>query len=294
MSDKIKTLLIRTLSGVVLFAVVIGALIWSPFSFGALLLVILIGGMWEFYRMARREQVEPLKWMGLVFGVLLFAVNFLLMRAMNDLSWTSVAVAYLLLLLPAFILLIPLMFVCELFLHRPHPSTDIGVTLAGIFYVAVPLSLMLYVPCLMKDRMGWYPEIFLVYIFIIWANDVFAYLVGISIGRHRLYERISPNKSWEGFFGGIVGAVAMGCAAAWFFGDSYWVWGGFALVAAISGVLGDLVESMFKRSAGVKDSGNILPGHGGWLDRFDALIFSVPFVVVYLIIMHFLLTPSTL
>lgn len=294
MSDKIKTLLIRTLSGVVLVAVVIGALIWSPFSFGLLLLVILIGGMWEFYRMARREQVEPLKWMGLVFGVLLFAVNFLLMRAMNDLSWTSVAVAYLLLLLPVFILLIPLMFVCELFLGRPHPSTDIGVTLAGIFYVAVPLSLMLYIPCLMKDRMGWYPEIFLVYIFIIWANDVFAYLVGISIGRHRLYERISPNKSWEGFFGGIVGAVAMGCAAAWFFNDSYWVWGGFALVAAISGVLGDLVESMFKRSAGVKDSGNILPGHGGWLDRFDALIFSVPFVVVYLIIMHFILTASTL
>ena len=123
----------------------------------------------------------------------------------------------------------------------------------------------------------------LFYVFIIWANDVFAYLVGMSIGKHRLCERLSPKKSWEGFFGGIIGAVAMGLVAAYVQDGNYWVWAGLALVAAVTGVLGDLVESMFKRAAGVKDSGTLIPGHGGVLDRFDAMLLSAPFVFVYML-----------
>ena len=119
--------------------------------------------------------------------------------------------------------------------------------------------MMAYLPLLTGEG-GWNPWVILAYIFIIWANDVFAYLVGVSVGRHHLYERISPNKSWEGFFGGIVGAIAMGCLAAWWLDGSYWLWCCLAAIAAVSGVLGDLIESMFKRAAGVKDSGNILPG----------------------------------
>jgi phosphatidate cytidylyltransferase len=125
------------------------------------------------------------------------------------------------------------------------------------------------------------------YIFIIWANDVFAYLFGITLGKHRLFERISPKKSWEGFFGGLLGAMAMGYVAAVVLDGNTYIWIGLALVAALSGVFGDLVESLFKRSVGVKDSGNIIPGHGGWLDRFDALIFSLPFVFIYLAIVTF-------
>lgn len=285
MSDKIKNLLIRTLSGAVLAVVVIGAVLWSQWSFGALLLVILVGSMWEFYRMARREEVYPLKWLGLTVGVLLFAVSFLLSVSTQCVALMPRLASLVIWLLPAFLLLVPLMFVCELFLRRARPASDIGVTLGGLFYVAVPLSLMAYLPLLIEGT-AWNPWVILFYIFIIWANDVFAYLVGVSIGRHHLYERISPNKSWEGFFGGIIGAIAMGCAAAWWLESSYWLWGCLAAIAAVSGVLGDLIESMFKRAAGVKDSGNILPGHGGWLDRFDALIFSVPFVVAYLVLVH--------
>ena len=203
-----RNLLVRTLSGAVLTVVVVGAVLWSQWSFGVLLLAILVGGMWEFYRMARREDIYPLKWLGLVTGTALFVASFLLAVSAEQVALLPRALSVLLWLLPVFILLIPLMFVCELFLKRARPAADVGATLGGVFYVAVPLSMMAYLPLLTGEG-GWNPWVILAYIFIIWANDVFAYLVGVSVGRHHLYERISPNKSWEGFFGGIVGAIAL-------------------------------------------------------------------------------------
>ena len=282
MSEKMRNLLVRTLSGAVLTIVVVGAVLLSQWSFIALLLVILIGGMWEFYRLARREDTVPLRWLGLAGGVALLAASTLLVF-----TWTDSSLLVCLLLFLFFMLLIPMMFVCELCLKRQRPAADIGVTLAGIFYVALPLSMFLLLP-IQIDGSAWNPWVILFYIFIIWTNDICAYLVGMTLGRHRLYPRISPNKSWEGFFGGIVGAIGMGLLAAWIMEADYLLWGVLAAIAAMSGVLGDLIESMFKRAAGVKDSGNILPGHGGWLDRFDALIFSVPFVFVFLILLQIL------
>ena len=282
MSEKMRNLLVRTLSGAVLTIVVVGAVLLSQWSFIALLLVILIGGMWEFYRLARREDTVPLRWLGLAGGVALLAASTLLVF-----TWTDSSLLVCLLLFLFFMLLIPMMFVCELFLKRQRPAADIGVTLAGIFYVALPLSMFLLLP-IQIDGSAWNPWVILFYIFIIWTNDICAYLVGMTLGRHRLYPRISPNKSWEGFFGGIVGAIGMGLLAAWIMEADYLLWGVLAAIAAMSGVLGDLIESMFKRAAGVKDLGNILPGHGGWLDRFDALIFSVPFVFVFLILLQIL------
>ena len=105
------------------------------------------------------------------------------------------------------------------------------------------------------------------------------------MGRHKMCERLSPKKSWEGFVGGLLGSLAVGALAACILEESYGVWMGLALIVSLSSVLGDLVESMFKRDAGVKDSGNILPGHGGILDRFDAFILSVPFAFIYLLFM---------
>jgi phosphatidate cytidylyltransferase len=178
------------------------------------------------------------------------------------------------------------MFICELYRKSETPIANIAASITGAMYVALPMSLLLIVPMLLGNG-EWNPWIMICYIFIIWANDVFAYLFGITLGRHRLFERISPKKSWEGFFGGLLGAMAMGWVAATVLQASVPMWVGMALVAAISGVLGDLVESMMKRSVDVKDSGNIIPGHGGWLDRFDALILSAPFAFVYLCVMMF-------
>ena len=277
-----KNLMVRSLSGLVLVAVFVGAVLGSQWSFGALLLLILVGGQTEFYKLARETGLSPQRWMGLAVGVLLFALNFIVFRQFSR-SVTDEAGGAVLYLLLYIGLLLPTLFVCELFRRSATPLANLGATLLGVLYVAVPLSLLLYVPVLAGDGV-WRPETVLCYIFIIWANDVFAYLVGMTFGRHRLCERLSPKKSWEGFFGGLAGAVATGLAAAYALDANYWVWGGLALVASLSGVAGDLVESMFKREAGVKDSGQVIPGHGGVLDRFDALLLSAPYVFLYLLL----------
>ncbi len=279
---KMKNLMVRTLSGLVLVAVFVGAVLGSQWSFGALLLLILVGGQTEFYKLARETGLSPQRWMGLAVGVLLFALNFIVFRQFSR-SVTDEAGGAVLYLLLYIGLLLPTLFVCELFRRSATPLANLGATLLGVLYVAVPLSLLLYVPVLAGDGV-WRPETVLCYIFIIWAIDVFAYLVGMTFGRHRLCERLSPKKSWEGFFGGLAGAVATGLAAAYALDANYWVWGGLALVASLSGVAGDLVESMFKREAGVKDSGQVIPGHGGVLDRFDALLLSAPYVFLYLLL----------
>ena len=279
---KMKNLMVRTLSGLVLVAVFVGAVLGSQWSFGALLLLILVGGQTEFYKLARETGLSPQRWMGLAVGVLLFALNFIVFRQFSR-SVTDEAGGAVLYLLLYIGLLLPTLFVCELFRRSATPLANLGATLLGVLYVAVPLSLLLYVPVLAGDGV-WRPETVLCYIFIIWANDVFAYLVGMTFGRHRLCDRLSPKKSWEGFFGGLAGAVATGLAAAYALDANYWVWGGLALVASLSGVAGDLVESMFKREAGVKDSGQVIPGHGGVLDRFDALLLSAPYVFLYLLL----------
>ena len=279
---KMKNLMVRTLSGLVLVAVFVGAVLGSQWSFGALLLLILVGGQTEFYKLARETGLSPQRWMGLAVGVLLFALNFIVFRQFSR-SVTDEAGGAVLYLLLYIGLLLPTLFVCELFRRSATPLANLGATLLGVLYVAVPLSLLLYVPVLAGDGV-WRPETVLCYIFIIWANDVFAYLVGMTFGRHRLCERLSPKKSWEGFFGGLAGAVATGLAAAYALDANYWVWGGLALVASLSGVAGDLVESVFKREAGVKDSGQVIPGHGGVLDRFDALLLSAPYVFLYLLL----------
>ena len=279
-----RNLLVRAASGVVLFGVVLGAILWSKWSFAALLLAIIVGGQIEFYRMAQKAGYWPQRAMGVVSGVLIFIVAFAMMWLFDKSS--ELDSRYLMItggLVLYIILLLPMMFICELFRKSATPIANIATSLMGVVYVAMPLSLLLFIPLLLGGG-EWQPWTLLFYIFIIWSNDVFAYLFGITLGKHRLFERISPKKSWEGFVGGLIGAMGMGYLAAVITGGDLVEWIGMALIAAITGVFGDLVESLFKRSVDVKDSGQVIPGHGGWLDRFDALLLSVPFAFIYLVI----------
>lgn len=289
MNDKLKNFIVRTLSGVVMLAVVLGAILASEWSFIALMAVITLGGIWEFYNFAQKAGYQPMKLLGLFGGMMIFAIaiSLFVLFATKDSTNDSLFAIIFGMAIITLLLLVPLMFICELYRKSPTPIANIGSTLMGMLYVAFPLSLLILIPALLGNGV-WNPWIVIFYIFIIWANDVFAYLFGITLGRHRLFERISPKKSWEGFFGGLLGAMAMGYVASLVLEADAMTWIGLALVAAIAGVFGDLVESLFKRSVNLKDSGNFIPGHGGWLDRFDALIFSAPFAFVYVIFITFI------
>ena len=278
MSDKMRNLIVRTLSGAVLLAIVLGAAYGGPYAYGALLLLIVVVGMWEFFNIAAATGARPHRTLGLTAGVVLFLTCFMQWaNPMNDNLGAELLVSGVL----YFSALLPLCFIVELFHDSETPLRNVATTLMGIFYVAYPISLMLFIPGLITGE--WTAEAFLFYLLIVWGNDVFAYLTGVSIGKHKMAPRISPKKSWEGFIGGIVGALVMGAIGSHVVGGGLGLWLGLSVVVAITSVFGDLVESMFKREANIKDSGNIMPGHGGILDRFDALLISTPFAFVYLV-----------
>jgi phosphatidate cytidylyltransferase len=276
-----RNLIVRTISGVVLLGIVLGAAYGGKYAYSCFLLVVLLVGMWEFYNIAAATGAKPHRTLGLAAGIVLFITSFFLfdgfisdMRSANSVDMLIGGILY-------FSVLIPLCFVVELFHDSETPLRNVATTIMGIFYVAYPMALMLFIPILITGE--WQPESFLFYLFIVWGNDVFAYLTGITIGKHKMAPRISPKKSWEGFAGGIVGAMAMGALGSYVVGGHLGMWLGLAVVVAITSVFGDFVESMFKREAGVKDSGKIIPGHGGILDRFDALLISSPFAFAYLV-----------
>jgi phosphatidate cytidylyltransferase len=280
-NKKLKDLAVRTMSGLVLLFVVVGALVWSRWSAAALFAVVMLGGLIEFYRLCQKKGVSPMYGIGIATSLAAFGLAFAIFynEAGASLAPAILRIASGALLYVMF--MIPITFVCELWRKSATPIANIATTFMGIIYVALPMAVILYIPQLLVGE--WNAWAMLAFISIIWINDIFAYLVGVSIGKHRLCERISPKKSWEGFFGGLVGAVGAAVLFGYLFGGNLYVWGGLGLVTSLAGVAGDLVESLMKREVDVKDSGKMMPGHGGFLDRFDALYIAVPFVAIYLL-----------
>ncbi len=280
-NKKLKDLTVRTISGIVLLLLVVGALVWSKWSVGALFAVVLIGGLVEFYRLCRRKGVEPMYSVGIATSLAIFGLAFAVFMQWGSPATETTARIVLGALLYT-MLIVPTTFVCELWRKSPTPIANIATTFMGIIYVALPMAALLFIPQLLVGK--WSAWAMLAFISIIWINDVFAYLVGVTLGKHRLCERISPKKSWEGFFGGLAGAVGAAILFGHLFDGNLLVWAGLGAVSALAGVAGDLVESLIKREVDVKDSGKMMPGHGGFLDRFDALYLAAPFALFYLII----------
>lgn len=184
------------------------------------------------------------------------------------------------------IAIIMLRFIEQLYVHSEHPVRDLAHSMMSQIYFGVPMFIMTLISYI------WNPNILLAMLFFIWINDTGAFLVGSMLGRHRLFERISPKKSWEGFFGGLI--FNIGAAFLFYYvGNSFFgmeklhadlgIWIGFAAIVTIFGTFGDLVESLIKRSLKIKDSGHWIPGHGGILDRIDSLLMVLPATVLYLI-----------
>ena len=261
----------RIITGLV-FGLVLILSVWvSPYSFMALFSFIIVRGMYEFYKISsERMNISPQKLSGYAIGILLFIMNFLIaMRIIPD--------KFLLLIIPLFFLV----FILELFRNKEQPFTNIAYTILAVLYIALPVSLLNY---LVFNHAGIYlPQALLGYIFILWVYDMGGYFVGSPLGKHRLFERISPKKSWEGSIGGALFCIGFSYLLSLYFTQLVFRdWLVISLIIVIAGTLGDLVESMFKRSIDVKDSGSILPGHGGILDRFDSLIMATPFIFTYL------------
>lgn len=264
-----KELTKRTVSGVI-FVLIIVLLIraGSPGMF-TLLMFINIFGLTEFYRLSYKIKVFPYKVTGLVSGILLLFLGYGIAAGLVPREYIFISI--LLFILPV---LPPLFY---------QPSIFLGSwmsTLAGIIYVSLPLSLLPFIAWVE----GTYKyEIILNIFIILWIYDSFAYLIGSWIGKHRIFPSVSPKKSWEGAVGGLVITVGSVFLLEKFFGIlSLQRWIFLAGIIVITGTLGDFIESGIKRNAGLKDSGRFMPGHGGVLDRFDSLLFSVPFVFLYL------------
>ncbi len=271
-----SNLLRRTFTGALLVISVIAAIFAGQLFFALLFLFFTVVGLWEFYRLVERAGIYPNKIAGIFAGVILFATNAMVALNRLDLEW----------LLINFVCLF-LIFLLELYRNDPKPFTNIAFTFFGILYVAVPFSLLNYFPNPAFIPGVYHSSLLLGFFFLVWIHETGAFIVGSALGRRPLFQRVSPNKTWEGVIGGAVLSLLSAFVIARYYDHfSTQDWFVIALMVIVFSTYGDLFESMFKRSINAKDSGTILPGHGGVLDRFDGVFMAAPFVFVYLLMAY--------
>lgn len=294
---KLRTFITRTITALVLVAVMLGAILWSPYTFAGFFAILVFGILWEFYGLinasAEVNIFRPLHSLG---GVIIFGCSFCVA---SHVTGNGIFVIYMLYMMA--------LFISRLYNRQNNPLRELAYIIMGQLYIAYPMSMLsalafhtLAFP--MGEMLKDYSPLFVLSLFFfIWINDTGAYLTGMTFGKRRLFPSVSPKKSWEGFWGGLVFAVLLGWGLSYevvweFLGInlheglrlSTIEWIGMGLVVSIFSTFGDLIESFVKRSVGVKDSGNILPGHGGLWDRFDSLIMAAPAMICYLIIVTLL------
>ena len=270
-----KNLIIRALTGIIFVVVLVSAICIHPIFFLILFCIITGLTLWEFGSLVKHyENANLQRAVNVLGGVYLFIATFVYANGLTD---GKIFLPYL--------LFIMLTMIAELYYKAPNPINNWAFTLFAQIYCAGSFSMLNFIgaepgtPGVMS-----YTPLFIMAIFIfVWLDDTGAYLVGSLIGKRKLFERISPKKSWEGFFGGLILVLASSQAFAWFAPEiSRLNWLGLATTVVLFGTWGDLIESLLKRTLGVKDSGHILPGHGGMLDRFDSVMLAVPASYIYI------------
>jgi phosphatidate cytidylyltransferase len=269
--DRFNNLTQRIIAALVGAFIIIFSLIYSEWSYFAVFLVVCVFTQFEFYRLLRMDGNLPLKTWGSFVGMLFFTLTFLVEQGLLSSDYYLV-----------FFPVLAITFFIKLYRKTAlKPFTNIAFTFLGVFYVAVPFGLLNVCAFSPAGVFDW--QLVLGILVLHWASDSGAYFAGVRFGRTKLFERVSPKKSWEGFLGGAAAALVMSLVLA-HFTSSYplWIWLGIAAIIVVAGTYGDLVESLFKRSIHIKDSGKTIPGHGGFLDRFDGLLLSVPFIATFL------------
>lgn len=256
----------RTLTGIVYIAAIVGAIMAGTMWFAVLLALLLIPSAYELQRMTTGDTAaRPTQMIDIITSELIILTG----------MTTGTNTTYIIVLT---ILMMLIRAITQLYIKSENPIKAFGTSALTQLYLAAPLALL-----------GWLymqsPAIVLGVFIMIWLNDTGAFCVGSLIGRHKLFERISPKKSWEGFVGGLIFSIAAGAAYRYWFAEQFAVDGTqlsmavlmcMGAIVSVAGTYGDLVESYLKRTAGIKDSGNLLPGHGGMLDRIDSLLLAAP------------------
>lgn len=285
-----KNLVTRALSGGVFVGVVIASiLLKNSLFFGMVFLSLCVLGLREFYFLTKRiEGVQPAWVLALTGGAAAYLCAFFCCVLINRPTGFLQSVfdaegSFPFAILAFYLPFVSAQFVIELFRQKQNPLHNIAVSLMGHLYVALPF-------CCMCAIQGMGQVYLLAFFILIWASDTGAYLVGMCFGKHKMFERVSPKKTWEGFFGGFLFAIVFGTLFSKFndiFPDvnvqlHHWQWIAFAVIVFVIGTLGDLVESLFKRYLNIKDSGTFLPGHGGVLDRLDSALLAAPMAFAFL------------
>ena len=266
----------RTITGILFVVILVGCILLTPISFGILFALISALSVYEFGQlMDKSKQVAINKKITSLAGAYLFLAVMAFCTGATD---AQVFLPYLLLLL--------YLMITELYLKKENPLGNWAFTMLSQLYIALPfalLNILAFHNDVASSSVSYNPVLPLSVFVFIWLSDTGAYCVGSLIGKHRLFERISPKKSWEGSIGGGVFSIASSLVFAHSFPFLPLAeWMGLAFTVVVFGTWGDLTESLMKRQLGIKDSGNILPGHGGMLDRFDSALMAIPAAVIYL------------
>ena len=268
--NKLPNLAQRIITGVIGAAGVIIGVVYSDWTYFSVFFIICFFSLREFYQLTGLDGLLPQKAYGTLCGMLIFCLSFFVER--GDIPQKSY---YIIFPLISFVYMIKLYKKFE-----RKPFTNIAFTFLGIFYVAIPFAL-LNIAAFENGKYNY--EIIFGSLFILWATDTGAYFAGTYFGKRKLFPRISPKKSWEGAAGGAMLALAFAFGIAHYFTSlPLWQWLIVSVIIIVGGIFGDLVESLLKRSIEIKDSGDSLPGHGGFLDRFDGLLISAPSIVAFL------------
>jgi phosphatidate cytidylyltransferase len=273
----------RTITGLSMVFFLLAALYFSFWMVAFFFLLVTSFALLEFYKLFTTETSFPQKIYGFTGGCLLYISIALVPVSGRSIEFFSV------ILIPFLLpfLFIFLSFVLEIFRKKPFPVTNISITITGVFYIALPLGLLNIMNMKGVTHFLGFPAYLTGYFIITWIFDTGAYLYGKPFGRTPFFESISPKKTWEGIFAGVVAAFAAGIGLFFLVKDIRLAdWLILTALVIVFGTFGDLAESLFKRSIGIKDSGNILPGHGGMLDRFDTFFLSAPFVFLYFMIRY--------
>lgn len=266
----------RTITGVLFVAVLVGSILYDPWTFSALFVIISALTIHEFGHIVNQsEGVSVNKFITMLAGVYLYMA---IMAFCTNISGSKVFLPYL--------LLIMYLMISELYLKKKSPVLNWAYSMMSQLYIALPfamLNVLSFHTSPADTGVSYNPILPLSLFVFLWLNDTGAYCVGSLFGKHRLFERISPKKSWEGSIGGGIFSIASSFVFAHFFPImGTFEWAGLALVVVVFGTWGDLTESLLKRQLQIKDSGAILPGHGGMLDRFDSALMAIPAAVIYL------------